>query len=311
MKVLIVDHNEIVRDRISSILTPMNIECTSCKDSVKAIDLFVKIRPDVVFLDAVSAFNGGKNTLSHLLEINSSARIIIMSHMDYNELMFSCYRNGAQGYLIKPFQEMDILLSLSYAIYEDIEKIIVTNITKALREIILGFEFILDVKCSYVLREMIINRFNSNSQRIINEKKIEHTKLSKTDQDNHITLPDKTMGYVTLADHPSHIKIISFAKKEELNKMSNKEMNENEITYIMEMVNKKIMSSLLEGLGMLVIPEPLRPFYDSDETFREGLDEIVIKMNITSKENSLSLETIILCDTSEIMTRHGIAYFLS
>ena len=139
MKVLIVDHSEIVRNRISSILSPMNIECTSCKDSIQAIDLFVRIKPDVVFLDAVSAFTGGKNTLLHLLEINSNARIIIMSHMDYNELMFSSYRNGAQGYLIKPFQEMDILLSLSYAIYEDIEKIIVTNITKAFREIILGF----------------------------------------------------------------------------------------------------------------------------------------------------------------------------
>jgi len=311
MKALIIDHSDIVRDRISSILSAMNIECISCKDSVKAIDLFEKNKPDVVFLDVVLAFKGGSNMLLHFLEINSNARIIMMSQMDYNELMFSCYRNGAHGYLIKPFQEMDILLSLSYAIYGDIEKIIVTNITKALRGIILGLELILDIKCSYVLKEIIINRFNINSQRIINEGKIEHAKLSQIDPDNHISLPDKTFGYVTLAEHPSYIKIISFVKKEELNKIADNHIKENEITYIMEMINKKIMSSLLEGLGVVVIPEPLRPFYDSDETFREGLDEIIIKMIIKTKEDSISLETVILCDTSEIMTRHGIAYFLA
>lgn len=81
----------------------------------EALALYPKVNPDLVTLDLVMPKMGGLETLKAILEMNSNAKIVIVSALDQKETLMETIRAGAIDFIVKPFERERILGVLSKA----------------------------------------------------------------------------------------------------------------------------------------------------------------------------------------------------
>lgn len=101
--VLIVDDHPVVRTGIKSLLSNYDHltvagEAATASDAVEA---FRNLRPDVVLLDIRLGDGSGLTVLDELLDIDPSARVLMLSSFDDEEYLTRSMRTGAAGYVLK------------------------------------------------------------------------------------------------------------------------------------------------------------------------------------------------------------------
>lgn len=101
-RVLIVDDNQIVVDILQQFLRPA-YQVTVANTASQALAGIVKQSPDVMLLDVRMPGMDGLSLLRSLRDMGVSIPIFVITGYDSQAVAEEAMRNGANGYLAKPF----------------------------------------------------------------------------------------------------------------------------------------------------------------------------------------------------------------
>lgn len=121
MKLMIVDDSNIIRSRITRIMTEPallnsglpNIEIVGTAASgTEAYTLFTASHPDVVTMDLTMPEMDGVECTALLTELNPNVKILIVSALSDKATAIQALKNGAEGFLYKPFTDDELIYAL-------------------------------------------------------------------------------------------------------------------------------------------------------------------------------------------------------
>jgi YesN/AraC family two-component response regulator len=142
-KVMIVDDSSFMLSVITDMLKGTEFEIIGqAQDGNTAIELFEKTRPDIVMLDVVLPEKTGPEILDKILDIDSNAKVIMVSSLGTEDMVVDCLRRGAKHFIQKPFDQDHFLRELRDVKAKD-EKGTATNVSVGLsfKGIIMGVRF--------------------------------------------------------------------------------------------------------------------------------------------------------------------------
>ncbi|MFH0772409.1 MAG: response regulator [Candidatus Omnitrophota bacterium] len=106
--ILIVDDAVFMRKMLSDVLTKDGHKVVGEAENAKeAINIYKKLKPDIVTLDIIMPEVEGVDSMKaikELLNIDSNAKIIMVSAMGQQELVVEAIQAGAKDFIVKPFQ---------------------------------------------------------------------------------------------------------------------------------------------------------------------------------------------------------------
>jgi len=122
MKLMIVDDSNIIRSRISRIMADPRlptIEIVGTAGSgTDALALFVAERPEIVTMDLTMPEMDGVECTTLLVEFDPDVKILIVSALSDKATAIEALKNGANGFLYKPFTDDELVNALLELIKE-------------------------------------------------------------------------------------------------------------------------------------------------------------------------------------------------
>jgi two-component system chemotaxis response regulator CheY len=107
-KVLLVEDDPVTRWMVRLALKGECLLATAC-DAGKAISSYLAYKPDMVLLDINLPDRNGKDLIQYLLRIDPGAHIIMFSSQNTPEAVEDSLRQGAKGFIAKPFNRDELL----------------------------------------------------------------------------------------------------------------------------------------------------------------------------------------------------------
>ena len=108
-KLMIVDDSNIIRSKISRTLTQHNIDVVAtASDGEDAIRKFSDDPADVVTMDLTMPRMDGLECIRKLKHLNPELKILVVSALADKSTAIQALKEGAQGFLCKPFSEEDL-----------------------------------------------------------------------------------------------------------------------------------------------------------------------------------------------------------
>jgi two-component system, chemotaxis family, chemotaxis protein CheY len=113
VKVLVVDDSLFMRTSISGILNRNGYSVIGiADDGDAAIDAYKKLKPDLVTMDITMVNVDGISAIKEIIKLDSEANIIVCSAMSNENVICEAIRAGAKEYILKPFDEHQVLNSV-------------------------------------------------------------------------------------------------------------------------------------------------------------------------------------------------------
>jgi len=110
MRILIVDDSSYIRSRLKSILENSGFTVVGlAENGEQAIDLAMDLSPDIITLDNMLPDMTGVDVLKALKDHEGLTKIIMISAVGQQSAIAEGLANGASEYLVKPFQDADLL----------------------------------------------------------------------------------------------------------------------------------------------------------------------------------------------------------
>ncbi len=109
LKLMIVDDSNIIRSKITRTLTQHNMDVVAtASNGEEAISLFAASKPDVVTMDLTMPRMDGLECIRAIRKLNSAVHILVVSALADKATAIQALKEGAQGFLCKPFSEADL-----------------------------------------------------------------------------------------------------------------------------------------------------------------------------------------------------------
>jgi two-component system chemotaxis response regulator CheY len=120
--ILIVDDSKFMRKLLSDILSEEGHQIVGEAENAKeATELYKILKPDLVTLDIIMPEVEGLNAISALKEmihVDPQAKVVMVSAMGQRGVVEECIQAGAKGFIVKPFQPLDVAAVVNDAIEE-------------------------------------------------------------------------------------------------------------------------------------------------------------------------------------------------
>ncbi len=111
-KILVVDDAVFMRMRCTKVLKDNNYETVEAGNGIEAVKQYQEHKPDGVLMDITMPDMDGIETLKKLMEIDSSARIAMVTAMGQQSLVIEALKAGAKDFVVKPFNAERILAAV-------------------------------------------------------------------------------------------------------------------------------------------------------------------------------------------------------
>jgi two-component system chemotaxis response regulator CheY len=79
------------------------------ENGIEAIELAKKLKPDLMTLDITMPKMDGINSIKGILKASPKTRILMISAMGQQSMMIDAIKAGARDFIVKPFEELQIL----------------------------------------------------------------------------------------------------------------------------------------------------------------------------------------------------------
>lgn len=118
VRVLIVDDHPVVREGLAGMLGgktagTLRIEVAGeAEDGAQALDLFRRLRPDVVLMDLRMPGMDGVQAIERIREEAPEARILVLTTYDSDADILRAVEAGASGYLLKDSPRRDLFRAI-------------------------------------------------------------------------------------------------------------------------------------------------------------------------------------------------------
>jgi two-component system chemotaxis response regulator CheY len=123
-KILIVDDSTVMRKNLYSIFTKNGHEVVGeAVDGKQALLLYSELKPDLVTMDITMPKMNGVDAVTHIMNKNKNAKIIMISALNQKQMVFEALKSGAKHYIIKPI-EASKLLGIINEVLKDTEKLV-------------------------------------------------------------------------------------------------------------------------------------------------------------------------------------------
>ena len=118
--VLIADDVAFVRKTLTEILTRAHYQVIGeALDGKQAVELFKKLRPDVVTMDIVMPVMSGIDATKNMITHDKDAKVVIISAMGQENLVMDAIHVGAKDFILKPFTAEEITRTLDRVLKGD------------------------------------------------------------------------------------------------------------------------------------------------------------------------------------------------
>src|SRR4030043_2387949 len=102
--ILIVDDAKFMRTLVKDALVPAGHEIIGeAENGNEAIELFKKVKPDLVTMDITMREKDGIEAAEEILTLDPSARIIMVTALGQENLLTKAIRIGVKDFVVKPF----------------------------------------------------------------------------------------------------------------------------------------------------------------------------------------------------------------
>ena len=109
-RLLIVDDALIMRLRIREVAISCGWHVVGeATNGKQAIEMFRELQPDLVTMDIVMPEMDGVDSLRAIRELNSKARICMISAINQRDKLIECIRLGAVDFIVKPFDKSRLI----------------------------------------------------------------------------------------------------------------------------------------------------------------------------------------------------------
>ena len=120
LKLMIVDDSNIIRSKITRTLSQHHMEVVAtASNGEEAISLFASNKPDVVTMDLTMPRMDGLECIRALRKLNSRVHILVVSALADKATAIQALKEGAQGFLCKPFSESDLTEAMDELLGDD------------------------------------------------------------------------------------------------------------------------------------------------------------------------------------------------
>ena len=111
-KILIVDDALFMRKILADIFSEAGHKIVGEAENAKeAVELFKKLKPDIVTMDIIMPEIDGISTLKaikHILKSDKDAKIVIVSAMGQQDMVVESIQAGAKDFVVKPLSLIHI-----------------------------------------------------------------------------------------------------------------------------------------------------------------------------------------------------------
>ncbi len=108
--VLIVDDTAFMRKLLRNILLSAGFNVVGeAENGKQAVELYKKLKPDLVTLDIVMPEMNGIEALKQIRSIDPNAKIIMCTAVGQEQMVKAAIKLGAKGYIVKPFQAPKVI----------------------------------------------------------------------------------------------------------------------------------------------------------------------------------------------------------
>lgn len=109
-RLMIVDDASFMRLTIKKMLESHDYTIVAeAADGVEAVELYKKVRPDMITMDITMPNMTGIEALKAIRQIDSSVKVVMVSAMGQEDLIREAVISGASSFIVKPFQEQKLL----------------------------------------------------------------------------------------------------------------------------------------------------------------------------------------------------------
>ncbi len=108
-KILVVDDASFMRMRCTKLLKDNGFDTIEARNGIEAVKQFQDQKPDGVLMDITMPDMDGIAALKRLREIDSKARIAMVTAMGQQSLVIEALKSGAMDFVVKPFDAERVL----------------------------------------------------------------------------------------------------------------------------------------------------------------------------------------------------------
>jgi diguanylate cyclase (GGDEF)-like protein len=109
LRLLVVDDKEIIRTTITQVLEDDGYEVVTASNGAEALETYKKEHFPLVITDIYMPKMTGIDLLAAIKEIDNTTQVIIMTSYASIDSAISTIRSGAYDYLIKPFEDIELI----------------------------------------------------------------------------------------------------------------------------------------------------------------------------------------------------------
>lgn len=110
--ILIVDDSKFMRKMLCDILVEGGHQIVGEAENAKeAVELYRRLKPDLVTLDIIMPTVGETDAISALKEmirVNPLAKVVVISAMGQQDIVREYIQAGARNFIVKPFQHSNV-----------------------------------------------------------------------------------------------------------------------------------------------------------------------------------------------------------
>ncbi len=111
-RLLVVDDAMLMRKIISDLAVEAGWEVAGeARNGAEAVELYARLRPDLVTMDVVMPRMGGLEALREIRARDPDAQVVMVTAVDQKQTLLESIRDGAMDFIVKPF-ERDRVVSL-------------------------------------------------------------------------------------------------------------------------------------------------------------------------------------------------------
>ncbi len=113
-RILIVDDASFMRLSLRTMLENNGFEVAGeAENGLEAIKLYSKLKPDIVTMDITMPELDGIQALKAILQLDRTAKIVVLSAMGQESKVKEAVINGAKTFIVKPFKEDHLIQTLN------------------------------------------------------------------------------------------------------------------------------------------------------------------------------------------------------
>jgi len=108
-KILIVDDSAFMRGIVKHILSKYKI--VEADSGAAALEQVKKEKPDLVLLDIImpGGEHEGVRVLQEVMKTNRGAQVVMITAIGHDAIIKQCRKLGAKDYIVKPFDEEQVI----------------------------------------------------------------------------------------------------------------------------------------------------------------------------------------------------------